>query len=373
MKKQLLKRLSAFIVTAMMFSASANAQIVYTDVNPDSTITCSGSACTKTYNLDLNNDGISDYSITSVRTGNICQHGGLVYRSYVSVSALNTNAVVAVTSTTYPLAINFNDKIFSGLSLSTSGYVWNKYWGNCGSGTLNLWPNSVDRYLGLKLIVGANTYYGWARMQVVFGTQPTCIIKDYAYNTIPNQPILAGETSCAIPTVGLTQSGSLSFCAGDSVTLTATGTGYQYQWIKNNVNIAGATAKTYAAKTAGIYRCKVTNSCGSKGSGSRTVSVPCRLTNEAYAEQLESSFEIEMAPNPVSSSTTISFSLDQSQNVSLKIFDLNGRLIETLASTIYEEGEHSIEWNAENVDAGMYFLKVQTATYSKTERLIVTK
>ena len=117
MKKQLLKKLSAFIVSAMLFSASANAQIVYKDVNPDSTITCLGSSCTKSYNVDLNNDGISDYSISSVRTGNICQRGGLVYRSYVSVSAFNTNAVVAVISTTYPLAMNFNNVISSGLSL----------------------------------------------------------------------------------------------------------------------------------------------------------------------------------------------------------------------------------------------------------------
>ena len=127
MKKQLLKKLTAFIVTAMMFSASANAQIVYTDVNPDSTITCSGTSCTKTYNLDLNNDGISDYSISSVRTGNICQHGGVVYRSYASVSALNTNAVVAVTSTVYPLAMNLNNVISSGLSLTISGYVFSSY------------------------------------------------------------------------------------------------------------------------------------------------------------------------------------------------------------------------------------------------------
>ena len=105
MKKQLQKKISAclpvgmaFIVTAMMFSASANAQIIYTDVNPDSTITCLGSLCTKSYNVDLNNDGISDYSISSIRSGNNCQHGGVVWRSQVSVSAFNTNAVVAVTS-----------------------------------------------------------------------------------------------------------------------------------------------------------------------------------------------------------------------------------------------------------------------------------
>ncbi len=37
MKKQLQKKLSSFIVTAMMFSVSANAQIIYTDVIPDIT------------------------------------------------------------------------------------------------------------------------------------------------------------------------------------------------------------------------------------------------------------------------------------------------------------------------------------------------
>ena len=51
MKKQLLKKLSGFIVTALMLSVSANAQIVYTDVKPDTTIANSH------YYLDLNNDG----------------------------------------------------------------------------------------------------------------------------------------------------------------------------------------------------------------------------------------------------------------------------------------------------------------------------
>ena len=90
-------------------------------------------------------------------------------------------------------------------------------------------------------------------MQVSINGNAICTIKDYAYNSIPNQPIRAGETSCTTPTVNLTQSGSLSFCNGDSVTLTANGTGYQYQWKKNNVNIAGATAQTYVAKTAGTF------------------------------------------------------------------------------------------------------------------------
>lgn len=66
MKKQLLKNISAFIVTVMMFFASANAQIVYSDVDPDSTMYCAGN-CTLNYNLDLNNDANNDFFLTAFR------------------------------------------------------------------------------------------------------------------------------------------------------------------------------------------------------------------------------------------------------------------------------------------------------------------
>ena len=374
MKKQLLKKFSTFIIPiisgAMLFSASANAQIVYTDVNPDSTITFLGSSGIKSYNVDLNNDGISDYSISSVRNGNICQHGGMVYRSQVSVSAFNTNAVVAVTSTTYPLAMNFNNVISSGLSLSASGLVYSTYWGNCGTGSLNLWPNSVDRYLGLKLTVGANTYYGWARMLVVFGTQPTFTIKDYAYNSVPNQPIRAGETICTIPTVGLTQSGSLSFCAGDSVTFTANGTGYQYQWKKNNVNIAGATAKTYVAKTAGVYKCKVTNSCGSKGSGSRTVTVPCRNMDANVVQELE---HLSVYPNPATNFVTIKFPSDEAGEI--QVVNLFGQVVYSeKINALQDSGlPADIQVDVSSFAAGMYMIKWSSGENFETKTFSVTK
>ncbi|HYV93797.1 MAG TPA: T9SS type A sorting domain-containing protein [Chitinophagales bacterium] len=76
-------------------------------------------------------------------------------------------------------------------------------------------------------------------------------------------------------------------------------------------------------------------------------------------------------PNPISNSTTISFSLSHSQNVSLKIFDVNGRLVSTLTDATFEEGDNEIIWNAS--DAGVYFLQMQTAENLETEKLIVTK
>ncbi len=401
MKKQLSKRLSAclhhfrcsfngskpvgmaFIVTVILFSTSANAQIVYTDINPDTSIIRTRLNLRGNYsiehNRDINNDGILDLKftlITSIITGWPPNPGYTA--GTIRVTPLNGSAILTGSSG-YPSKMNQNAIISANANWSSiaNQLIFEKRLSNGNTTNTGNWNTSTDGFLGLRFIAAGQTHYCFIQLNAEAFTSGAnaaiLVIKDFAYNSIPNQPILAGETSCTIPTVNITQSGSLTFCAGDSVTLTANGTGYLYQWKRNNVDIAGATAKTYTAKTAGIYRCKVTNSCGSKGSGTRTVTVPCRLTNEAYAEQLESSFEIEITPNPVSSSTTISFSLNQSENVSLKIFDLNGRLIETLASTVLEEGEHSIEWNAENVNAGVYLMQVQTAAYSKTAKLIVTK
>ena len=88
---------------------------------------------------------------------------------------------------------------------------------------------------------------------------------------------------------------------------------------------------------------------------------------------VSNNFSLNSFPNPFSNSTTISFSILQSQNVSLKIFDVNGRLIKTLANNTFEEGVHQIEFNAEKLNAGIYILSIQTSEFTKTEKLIVTK
>src|SRR5437870_945868 len=71
--------------------------------------------------------------------------------------------------------------------------------------------------------------------------------------------------------------------------------------------------------------------------------------------QVAVSTSISIFPNPASNSTTISFSLEQSQKVSLKVFDMNGRLVSTLADKIFEEGKNELMWSTENVNGGIYF------------------
>ena len=83
--------------------------------------------------------------------------------------------------------------------------------------------------------------------------------------------------------------------------------------------------------------------------------------------------DILVFPNPLSTSTTISFSLSQSEKVSLRIYDVTGRLVTTLSDGEMNEGAHQLVWNTEDVNAGIYFLRMEAGEYVQTEKISVIK
>jgi hypothetical protein len=106
--------------------------------------------------------------------------------------------------------------------------------------------------------------------------------------------------------------------------------------------------------------------------------VDCGFGTEVSGEGVGYNNKIKVFPNPISDATTISFSLDQSRNVTLKIFDVTGRLITTLANETMNAGDHQLQWNAKNangnpLNTGIYFLKMETPDHSETIQLSVIK
>lgn len=64
------------------------------------------------------------------------------------------------------------------------------------------WANVKSRYLGVKFQINGKAHYGWVRAHVwVTGQGPGAgaILTGYAYETIPNKPIVAGETKGPAP------------------------------------------------------------------------------------------------------------------------------------------------------------------------------
>jgi photosystem II stability/assembly factor-like uncharacterized protein len=93
----------------------------------------------------------------------------------------------------------------------------------------------------------------------------------------------------------------------------------------------------------------------------------------AFDGTTSDNLQFSIYPNPFSNSPTISFFLSQSQNVSMKIFDVSGRLITTLADKVFEAGENELVWNAEEANPGIYFLNLESKEFSQTMKLIVAK
>jgi flagellar hook assembly protein FlgD len=74
----------------------------------------------------------------------------------------------------------------------------------------------------------------------------------------------------------------------------------------------------------------------------------------------------------------ISFTLQQSQKVSLHIFDMSGGLIKKLTDETMQAGSHQLIWNARDdnestVPSGMYLLKLQAGNNIETKKLSVLR
>lgn len=78
-------------------------------------------------------------------------------------------------------------------------------------------------------------------------------------------------------------------------------------------------------------------------------------------------------PNPFNSSTTITFSLSEPQSVSITIYDLIGRRIETLATGKQQAGSHTVVWEAGDIPSGVYFYRIKAGESSQTRKLVLLK
>ena len=78
-------------------------------------------------------------------------------------------------------------------------------------------------------------------------------------------------------------------------------------------------------------------------------------------------------PNPFNSTTTLSYSLSGTSDVTIAIYDINGLLITTLLNGNQSAGDHSLLWNAENTSAGIYFVRMETDGFSDTRKIVLVK
>jgi len=96
--------------------------------------------------------------------------------------------------------------------------------------------------------------------------------------------------------------------------------------------------------------------------------------SQTGASAVPDEFELKQNyPNPFNPSTTISFSLSAANKVTLKIYNVSGQLVATLVESQLSQGNHSYQWQAENISSGIYFYRLSSSTYSSTKRMLLLK
>jgi hypothetical protein len=179
------KNLAAYMLAAgaagvsLVAAQSAEAKIVYTPAN----ITIASRSVVP---LDLTNDGVAEFVISNWQYDQI-NHLSIIHRqpSNGVISQVQAPGPAA----DLPLGVQIGpNRFFEGVgSMATFGSQSGIIFFSDGP-----WKDAHNRYLGLKFVLGGETHYGWARMTV---NRTAVTLTGYAYETVPNKPILAGQMS----------------------------------------------------------------------------------------------------------------------------------------------------------------------------------
>jgi hypothetical protein len=180
-------------VSLMACAPPAAAKIVYTPAN-------SYILPNKTLSLDLNRDGTADFllSNTNVSTGTNSHgrwgHGSLKIKPQNSANAVWGKGSYA-SALRGGVRVGPNQHFQSGhgkmvRSHFSSGDFYPATFQSAGP-----WGDVTRRYLGLRFSIKGQLHYGWARLDVTVTYHGIyTVLSGYAYETVPNTPIVTGKT-----------------------------------------------------------------------------------------------------------------------------------------------------------------------------------
>jgi hypothetical protein len=182
------KNLAAYIAaagaaaTAMFVAKPAQAKVVYTPAN---------TVIQDSANIDLNHDGIADFSV-----GHFQGYYGTHTFDLDATPLVQGNAIRSIGGEAAAgflgVPVGGGEK-FGTTSYNGHGVLMAAFFQYSHSSFFGPFANVTNRYLGFKFLIDGQVHYGWARLTVTsyYGVTLT----GYAYETIPNKTILEGHTS----------------------------------------------------------------------------------------------------------------------------------------------------------------------------------
>jgi aminopeptidase N len=78
-------------------------------------------------------------------------------------------------------------------------------------------------------------------------------------------------------------------------------------------------------------------------------------------------------PNPFNPVTKISFDIPEKNNVTVKIYDVLGRLVKVLLNETKDAGSYSVTFDGTNLPSGIYYYEIRAGSYTDTKKMVLVK
>jgi hypothetical protein len=137
------------------------------------------------------------------------------------------------------------------------------------------------------------------------------------------------------------------------------------------------TARVIIASTTGINKA-FTATSGTITSINDVVLVTS--DGDDYAEldnvglESPSAFKVGTAyPNPFNPTTQLSLVLDTRADISVKVYNIMGQLVDVIAEGSYSPNQYNWTWNAENLASGVYLVRTQAGSHVDTQKIMLMK
>jgi hypothetical protein len=123
--------------------------------------------------------------------------------------------------------------------------------------------------------------------------------------------------------------------------------------------------------------------CGDSGVVLKTTNGGITFVNPAL-ENLPLEFSLSQNyPNPFNPTTTIKFDIpvksrqggtgSETSNVKLVIYEVTGRIVNTLINQQLQPGTYSVNWDASNYPSGVYFYKLEAESFNQSRKMVLIK
>jgi hypothetical protein len=126
-----------------------------------------------------------------------------------------------------------------------------------------------------------------------------------------------------------------------------------------------------------MFNDKITSSHNLSGEGKITLNsgdertLRLRVTG---GKQIPTHFALmQNYPNPFNPITTISFDLPAKSTVSLKVYDIIGKEVMTLADEEYEAGSYAVQADFTNLASGMYLYRIKSGTFTDVKKMVLMR